>query len=130
LSPSQNSKASSLTNFFRNWGGSFGIAFVTTVTERRQSFRQATVGANLPPSSPFLQQSVRQTAAYLQSHGFSHADALNAAYAHYYDQLEAQTHLIAFMDCFYLIGLITLIAAPLVLPTKNFKAGNKALAAH
>jgi MFS transporter, DHA2 family, multidrug resistance protein len=38
LSASQNNKASSLTNFFRNWGGSFGIAFVTTVSERRQSF--------------------------------------------------------------------------------------------
>jgi MFS transporter, DHA2 family, multidrug resistance protein len=130
LSPNQNNKASSLTNFFRNWGGSFGIAFVTTMSERRQSFHQATVGANLPASSPFLQQAVQQTAAYLQSHGFSHADALNAAYARYYDQLQAQTHLLAFMDCFYVIGLITLIAAPLVLFTKNFKVGGQAPAAH
>jgi DHA2 family multidrug resistance protein len=37
----QNNRASSLTNFFRNWGGSFGIAFVTTVSERRQDFHQA-----------------------------------------------------------------------------------------
>jgi DHA2 family multidrug resistance protein len=130
LSPNQNNKASSLTNFFRNWGGSFGIAFVTTMSERRQSFHQSTVGANLSASSPFLQQAVRQTAAYLQSHGFSHADSLSAAYAHYYNQLEAQTRLLAFMDCFYIIGLITFIAAPLVLLTKSFKAGNKATAAH
>jgi DHA2 family multidrug resistance protein len=34
------------------------------------------------------------------------------------------------MGCIYIIGLITLIAAPLVLLTKNFKAGNKATAAH
>jgi DHA2 family multidrug resistance protein len=88
------------------------------------------VGANLSASSPFLQQAVRQTAAYLQSHGFSHADSLSAAYAHYYNQLEAQTRLLAFMDCFYIIGLITFIAAPLVLLTKSFKAGNKATAAH
>jgi DHA2 family multidrug resistance protein len=26
----QNNKASILTNLFRNWGGSFGIAFITT----------------------------------------------------------------------------------------------------
>jgi MFS transporter, DHA2 family, multidrug resistance protein len=130
LRPDQNNKASSLTNFFRNWGGSFGIAFVTTMSERRQNFHQATVGSNLTPSSPFLQQGVRQTAAYLQSHGFSHADALNAAYARYYDQLGAQTRLLAFMDCFHIIGLITLIAAPLVLLTKNFKLGGKAPAAH
>jgi len=130
LRTDQNNKASSLTNFFRNWGGSFGIAFVTTMSERRQNFHQATVGSNLTPSSPFLQQGVRQTAAYLQSHGFSHADALNAAYARYYDQLGAQTRLLAFMDCFHIIGLITLIAAPLVLLTKNFKLGGKAPAAH
>ena len=130
LRPDQNNKASSLTNFFRNWGGSFGIAFVTTMSERRQNFHQATVGSHLTPSSPFLQQAVQQTAAYLQSHGFSHADALNAAYARYYDQLGAQTKLLAFMDCFHVIGVITLIAAPLVLLTKNFKVGGKAPAAH
>jgi MFS transporter, DHA2 family, multidrug resistance protein len=130
LTPAQNNKASSLTNFFRNWGGSFGIAFITTVSERRQNFHQATVGSNLNPSSHYLQQSVQQTAAYLQAHGFSHADALNAAYARYYNQLHAQTQLLAFMDCFHLLGIITLIAAPLVLVTKHFKVGGKAPAGH
>ncbi len=130
LSPAQNNKASSLTNFFRNWGGSFGIAFVTTVSERRQNFHQARVGNNLSGSSHYLQQAVNQTAAYLQAHGFSHADALSAAYARYYNQLEAQTRLLAFMDCFYVLGVITLIAAPVVLLTKNFKVGGKAPAGH
>jgi DHA2 family multidrug resistance protein len=130
LTPAQNNKASSLTNFFRNWGGSFGIAFITTVSERRQNFHQATVGSSLNPSSHYLQQSVRQTAAYLHTHGFSHADALNAALARSYSQLQAQTRLLAFMDCFHLIGIITLIAAPLVLVTKHFKVGGKAPAGH
>jgi DHA2 family multidrug resistance protein len=130
LSPSQNNKASSLTNFFRNWGGSFGIALVTTMTERRQDFHQSIVGGNLASSSPFLQQSVRQTAAYLQTHGFSHADALNAAYAHYYNQLQDQTRLLAFMDCFFILGVITLIAAPLILFTKKFKPGGKPTEVH
>jgi MFS transporter, DHA2 family, multidrug resistance protein len=131
LSPAQNNKASSLTNFFRNWGGSFGIAFVTTISERRQNFHQSTVGGNISASSPSLQVGVKQTAAYLQAHGgFSHADAITAAYARYYEQLHAQTQLLAFMDCFHLIGVITLIAAPIVLLTKNFKTGGKAPAGH
>jgi MFS transporter, DHA2 family, multidrug resistance protein len=125
LSPSQNNKASSLTNFFRNWGGSFGIAFVTTLSERRQNFHQSIVGGNLPSSSPLLQHSVRQTAAFLQTHGFSHADALNAAYARYYNQLQDQSKLLAFMDCFFLMGVITLVAAPVILFTKKFKMGGK-----
>jgi DHA2 family multidrug resistance protein len=130
LKPDQNNKASSLTNFFRNWGGSFGIAFITTMTERRQNFHQSTVGANLPPSSPFLQTSVQRTAAYLEAHGFSHANALSASYSHYYDQLQSQTRLLAFMDCFYVLGVITLIAAPVVLLTKKFNLGGKAPAGH
>jgi MFS transporter, DHA2 family, multidrug resistance protein len=130
LSPAQNNKASSLTNFFRNWGGSFGIAFITTVSERRQNFHQAIVGSNIAASSPTLQQNIHQTASYLQTHGFSPADALNAAYGRVYDQLHAQTQLLAFMDCFHIIGVITLIAAPLVLLTKNFKTGGKSTAAH
>jgi DHA2 family multidrug resistance protein len=130
LKPSQNNRASSLTNFFRNWGGSFGIAFITTASERRFNFHQAIVGANLPASSPALQQSVNQTAAYLQTHGFSHADALSAAYGRFYNQLGAQTHLLAFMDCFYVIGIVTLVAAPLVLLTRHFKVGGRAPAGH
>jgi DHA2 family multidrug resistance protein len=130
LRPDQNNKASSLTNFFRNWGGSFGIAFITTMTERRQDFHQSVVGGNLPPSSPFLQNAVKQTAAYLETHGYAHADALNASYAHYYDQLHSQTQLLAFMDCFHMLGVITLVAAPIVLLTAKFKLGGKAPAGH
>jgi DHA2 family multidrug resistance protein len=130
LSPAQNNKASSLTNFFRNWGGSFGIAFVTTMSERRQNFHQSTVGANLTHSSPYLQQAIHQTAAYLQVHGMSPTTALAAATARYAQQLEAQTRLLAFMDCFHILGVLTLIAAPLVLLTKPFKPAGKATGAH
>ena len=35
LPPGKNNKGSSLTNLARNWGGSFGVAFITTVHERR-----------------------------------------------------------------------------------------------
>src|SRR6201996_8658799 len=67
LRPDQNNKASSLTNFFRNWGGSFGIAFINTVSDRRQDFHQSRVGGNLPPSSPWLQESVQKTASFLEA---------------------------------------------------------------
>jgi DHA2 family multidrug resistance protein len=130
LKPNQNNKASSLTNFFRNWGGSFGIAFITTASERRRNLHQDIVGSNIASSNSGLQQQVQQSAAYLQAHGFSHADALTAAYARFYNQLDAQSHFLAFMDCFHVIGIITLIAAPLVLLTKYFKIGGGAPAGH
>jgi DHA2 family multidrug resistance protein len=121
LRPDQNNRASSITNFFRNWGGSFGIAFITTMASRRQSFHQERVGANLTVPLDQLHNAIRQTALYLQSHGFSPANATAAATARYYQQLNAQTSLLAFMDCFHVIGVITLLAAPLVLLTRHFK---------
>jgi len=130
LSPQQNNKASSLTNFFRNWGGSFGIAFVTTMAERRQDFHQTRVGDRLSATAPQVQEGIQRTAAYLQTEGFSHVDAVRAATLRYYEQLGNQTHLLAFMDCFHMIAVITLLAAPLVLLTKNFKVAGKAPEGH
>jgi len=130
LKPNQNNKASSLTNFFRNWGGSVGISLVTTMAERRQDLHQARVGDNLNPSTPALQQAVNQTTAFLQQRGFSQADAMSAAYNHYYTQLLNQTKLLGFMDCFFLLGMMTLIAAPLILLTRSFKVGGKPSEAH
>ena len=130
LSPEQNNKASSLTNFFRNWGGSFGVSLVTTMAERRQDLHQARVGDNISASTGALQSGVQQTAAFLQQRGFSPADAVTAAYNHYYTELINQTKLLGFMDCFFILGVITLVAAPLALLTKNFSTGGKSTAAH
>jgi DHA2 family multidrug resistance protein len=130
LKPDQNNRASSLTNFFRNWGGSFGIAFITTMAERRQNFHQSITGGTISASSTWLQNTVQQTTAYLQTHGLSHADAVNASYGRIYAQLEAQTRFLAFMDCFRVVGWITFAAVPLVLLTKHFKVSGKPSANH
>jgi len=130
LKPGQNNRASSLTNFFRNWGGSFGIAYVTAMSERRQNFHQSVVGANLPASSFPLQQAIHTMTEYLRQHGFSSFDATRAATLYYYTQLENQTKLLAFMDCFHIVGWITLAAAPLVFLIHHVRAPSKPSANH
>lgn len=130
LRPDQNNKASSLTNLFRNWGGSFGIAFITTMSERRQSLHQLNVGGSLAASSQSLQQSIRATAGYLMEKGFSAADAVPGTYAILYRNLLRQTQFLAFMDCFRVIGWLTLAAVPAVLLVKKFKPAAKAPAGH
>jgi MFS transporter, DHA2 family, multidrug resistance protein len=122
----QNNKASSLTNLFRNWGGSFGIAMITTVSERRQNFHQLQVGAQLSSSSESLQQLVRGLTNGLMEKGFSPADAVSGAYAVFYRQLQAQSAFLAFMDCFRVIGWLTVAAVPLILLIKGFKTEGKA----
>ena len=130
LKPAQNNRASSLTNFFRNWGGSFGIAFVTAMSERRQNFHQSVVGANLTSSSFPLQQAIGTMTEYLHQHGLSQFDASRAAALYYYTQLEHQTKVLAFMDCFHIVGWVTLAAAPLALLVRHVRASGNASGGH
>jgi DHA2 family multidrug resistance protein len=130
LRPDQNNRASSITNLARNWGGSFGIALITTLSERRQDLHQMRTGDTLAASSGALQQSIRATASYLTAHGFSAADAMQAATLRYYNQLEAQTRLLGFMDCFRIIGWLTIAMVPTVFFIHKFKVGGKAPAGH
>jgi DHA2 family multidrug resistance protein len=130
LKPNQNNKASSLTNFFRNWGGSFGIAFINTASDRRMEFHQSILGASLTNTSPATQERVNRVSHYLTVQGMAPADAASAAYLYVYFHLQAQAHFLAFMDCFYTVGMLTLIAAPIVLLAKPFAIGYKSSGGH
>ena len=128
LRPDQNNKASSLTNLFRNWGGSFGIAFITTATERRAQFHQTNIGASV--GSPQLAERTSALTDYLVHKGFTGPDAAVAAHGYLYGQLQHQVSLLAFMDCFRVIGWLTLAAVLLMLLVRSFKVTGKAPEAH
>jgi MFS transporter, DHA2 family, multidrug resistance protein len=130
LRPDQNNKASSLTNLFRNWGGSFGIAFITTAAERRHEFHQTNVAAAIGSTSQQLSERASALTSYLVQKGYSGPDAATAAYEHLYQQLQHQVSLLAFMDCFRVIGWLTLAAVPLMLLVRRFKAAGKPPVAH
>jgi len=130
LRPDQNNRASSLTNLFRNWGGSFGIAFITTATERRRQFHQTNLGSTIGATSQQLGERITALTNYLVSKGFSGPDASAAAQGHLFEQLQRQVSLLSFMDCFRVIAFLTLAAVPLLFFVQRFKAAGKAPAAH
>jgi DHA2 family multidrug resistance protein len=130
LRPDQNNKASSLTNLFRNWGGSFGIAMVTTLGERRQNVHQINVGSSLGSTSLSLQHHIQGMTDYLISKGFTTPDAVSAAYGTVYSQLHEQTQFLAFMDCFRVIGWLTLAAVPVAFLVKRFVPAGKPSVGH
>ena len=130
LRPDQNNRASSLTNFFRNWGGSFGIALITTMSERRQQFHQATVGSAISATSQEFAARTHALADYLVSKGFTGADAAVAAQGGIFQQLQHQINLLAFMDCFRIIAWVTLATIPLLFALRHFTPAGKPPAAH
>jgi DHA2 family multidrug resistance protein len=130
LRPDQNNRASSLTNLFRNWGGSFGIAFITTAAERRRQFHQANLGSALDATTQQSGDRVSAMANYLVTKGWSGPDATAAAHGYLYQQLQHQVSLLSFMDCFRVIAWLTLAAIPLLLLVQRFKPAGKPPAAH
>lgn len=130
LRPDQNNRASSLTNFFRNWGGSFGIALITTVAERRQQFHQTQVGS---ATASMFQQVTERThllADYLVSKGLTGPDATLAAQGSIIHQLQHQVSLLAFMDCFRILAWITLVTIPLLFALRHFIPAGRPPAGH
>jgi DHA2 family multidrug resistance protein len=130
LRPDQNNRASSLTNLFRNWGGSFGIAFITTATERRHQFHQTNLGSAIGATSQQLGDRITALTNYLVTKGLSGSDAAMTAQAYLHQQFQRQVSLLSFLDCFRIIAWLTLAAGPLLLFVRRFKPPGKAPASH
>src|SRR5258708_38183709 len=80
LPMNKNNKASSITNLFRNLGGSFGVAFMTTMLERRTQFHHSVLVQHLTPDNPIFTQKLETITQYLTGAGSSAADASEKAY--------------------------------------------------
>jgi DHA2 family multidrug resistance protein len=122
LPKSKNNKASSLTNLFRNQGGSFGIAFVTTLLARRTQYHQSILVAHSTPLDLRYRQLLDNLTGYFATHGFSHADAAVHAQAQAFSLLERQATFLGFLDCFTALGWFVVMGVPFVFLIRRFKA--------
>jgi len=122
LPKNKNNKASSLTNLFRNQGGSVGIAFVTTVLARRTQYHQSVLVAHATPFQRRYQETLATLSRYFGTHGFTAPDAALHAKAQLARMIQQQAAFLGFLDCFWLLGCACLIGAPLVFFTRNFKS--------
>src|SRR5262250_2402261 len=110
----KNNKASSLTNLFRNQGGSVGIAFVTTLLARRTQYHQSVLVAHATPFKQRYQETLASVTGYFVTHGFTVPDAALHAKAQLARIIQQQAAFFGFLDCFWVIGCACLIGAPLV----------------
>lgn len=115
--------ASGIFNLLRNLGGSFGVAFSTTVLARRTQLHQTFLAENVTPYNPNYQHYYDQMQQFLQAHQqpvAGHSAVLNEIY----QRVMRQANMMAFNDTFWLLALAT---AALVLLTFFFrqKSGNR-----
>jgi DHA2 family multidrug resistance protein len=130
LPPEKNNKASSLTNLFRNEGGSFGITFANTALAQRGQFHQSVLAQHLTPDSSIYRDWVQHTASAFIHAGYSAIEAVNRAEGQLYGMLTHQASLLSYLDCF--LGLIVPACAGLILAAaiKKFNPPGKPATAH
>jgi DHA2 family multidrug resistance protein len=123
LPKNKNNKASSLTNLFRNQGGSFGIAFVTTLLARRTQYHQSVLVAHATPYDPPYRERLAALSRQFAGSGFSGADAAVHAKAQLAHIIQQQASFLSFLDCFWVLGCACLIGAPLAFFTRKVRHG-------
>jgi DHA2 family multidrug resistance protein len=110
LSPMLRTEAASLFSLVRNIGGSIGISVVETVLAQTTQISHASLAAQVTPFNPALQQ---PAAAHLwDMHTLGGLSALNA-------EVTRQAAMIAYLDDYKLMMIITLAAVPLLLLIKK-----------
>ncbi len=108
------SNASSIYNLLRNLGGSFGVAFVTTILARRAQFHQSRLVEHATPYDPNFQIAMQQNMHYLQSQGVPPSQLESGSLAMIYQELLRQASMLSFNDAFLLTCGIMLLMLPFI----------------
>jgi len=109
--------ATGLINLARNIGGSSGIAIVTTLLARRAQFHQVRLVSHLTPFDPSYQQAAGIAHAVSGGGGGGSGPAM--AQGLIYGMVQRQSSMLAFVDSFWVLGIIFLAVIPLMFFVKR-----------
>jgi DHA2 family multidrug resistance protein len=120
----ENNQVSGMMNVMRNLGGSVGISFITTFLARQTQFHQNRLVDNIYKANPWYRKAISNLAANFSHHGgASAAHAMQQAYGQVFGVLQQQASLLSYVDTVYLLGIVALVATPLVLIAKRVEPG-------
>ncbi|SPF47105.1 Drug resistance transporter, EmrB/QacA subfamily [Candidatus Sulfotelmatobacter kueseliae] len=119
----KNNAASGLMNLARNIGGSVGISVVTTMLDRRTQFHQNQLASHLSASNPVLQSRIKALGLLVQSHGGGPPGSSAVPYAFIQGILARQAAMLAYLDCFWFLGVAILLMVPMVFLMRKTRPG-------
>ncbi len=113
--------ATAIYNLLRNLGGSFGVAFITTMIARRAQFHQNHLVERLTPFDTGYQMASSQTSQFLQYSGLEASTSQHAGLGSLYGQLLKHASMLSFNDVFHLLSVLMICTFPLLLLIKRNK---------
>jgi DHA2 family multidrug resistance protein len=121
--------ATSIFNLMRNIGGSVGIAITSTMLVNRQQFHRAVLGEHINMYDPQLLAAVERIRAMMVARGADAVTATQRAYALMAGQVQRQAAMMAFLDMFWLLGVLFIVAIPLVFVMRATRGGETVMVA-
>lgn len=106
--------ATAIYNLLRNLGGSFGVAFVTTILSRRAQFHQSHLVENLTPYDINYQLATKNAAEIIQYKGYVSSVIDESGLRVIYSELLRQASMMSFNDAFHLLSIFMVCILPLV----------------
>jgi DHA2 family multidrug resistance protein len=119
----KNNAASGLMNLARNIGGSVGISVVTTLLARRAQVHQAVLSENLSASNPRLRDMLHGITSAVGGSATGALGGSSKAWAMVQGTVIRQATMLAYIDCFWILGIAILVMIPLAFLMKKPKAG-------
>jgi DHA2 family multidrug resistance protein len=114
--------ATGIFNLLRNLGGSFGVAFITTMLARRAQFHQVHLVEHLTPFDRNFQIALPNISQILQGRGFIPSLSDQGSLGLIYGEVIKQASMLSFNDAFYLLSTMMILILPLVLLMKKGEA--------
>ncbi|MGA8538947.1 MAG: DHA2 family efflux MFS transporter permease subunit [Terriglobales bacterium] len=119
----KNNAASGLMNLARNMGGSVGISVVTTGLARRAQVHQSQLVEKLNPANPQFQAALRSLTTIFSGKGAGAGSAQQHAYAMLQANVIRQATMLAYIDNFWVLGVLIGCLIPCVFLIKRTKPG-------
>lgn len=107
--------ATAIYNLLRNLGGSFGVAFITTMIARRAQFHQFRLVEKLTPFDTPFQWASDALSETFQSKGFPPPVSDLAGLGLIYRGLIREASMLAFNDAFRLLSIFLILVLPLII---------------
>ncbi|WP_322970851.1 DHA2 family efflux MFS transporter permease subunit [Faecalibacter sp. LW9] len=108
-------EGAAFTGMFRQLGGSFGIAIITTLVSRWTVQHRANLVPNLDPSNVDVQTRIHALQQSFMQKGFTAQESLNKASQILDVQILKQSTVLTYMDIFLYLGVLFLCCIPFVL---------------
>jgi DHA2 family multidrug resistance protein len=126
LPPREVAQGAGLYNLFRQLGGSFGIAILTTVLDHRAQVHRTGLAPHLGPLDPVASHTLDALTRGLLQRGLDPHSARTAAAAALDRMLDAQASLQAFQDAYLGMAILFACALPLVFGVARHAPGKHA----